>query len=163
MDNGGGPPAAYVSAMDSNVVSALAGLIGAIIGGLTSVLTSWLVQRIQANGQWRRQEVLRREDLYNAFIETAVECYADALQHEEPEMSAMVGLYARIDQMRLHSTRTVIESAEEIRRKIIGTFGDPNRAFPDLRERLADGSLGLLGRFSEACRIELDELRAGRG
>ena len=145
--------------MDANVVSALAGLIGAVIGGLTSAATSWLGQRIQANGQWRRQEIQRREDLYNAFIEIAVECYADALQHEEPEMSAMVGLYARIDQMRLHSTPTVIGTAEEIRRKIIETFGDPNRAFPDLRERLADGSLSLLGKFSEACRIELEELR----
>lgn len=145
--------------MDANVVSALAGLIGAVIGGLASAMTSWLGQRIQANGQWRRQEVQRREDLYDAFIENAVQCYADALQHEEPEMSAMVSLYARIDQMRLHSTATVIETAEDIRRKIIGTFGDPNRAFPDLRERLADGSLSLLGKFSEACRIELEELR----
>lgn len=149
--------------MDPNVVSALAGLTGAVIGGATSVLTSALAQRIQANGQWRRQEHRRREDLYNAFIETAVECYADALQHEEPNASAMVSLYARIDQMQLRSSRQVIESAEEIRRRIIETFRETNAAFPELRERLADGSISLLGRFSEACRIELEEMRAGQG
>ena len=149
--------------MDPNIVSALAGLTGAVIGGITSVGTSWLAQRIQANGQWRRQEHQRREDLYNAFIESAVKCYADALQHEEPEMATMVSLYARIDQMYLRSSRRVIECAEEIRRKIIETFRDENKAFPELRERLADGSLSLLGKFSEACRIELDGLRAQRG
>lgn len=149
--------------MDANAVSALAGLTGAVIGGLTSVGTSWLAQRIQANGQWRRQEHQRREDLYNAFIETAIECYADALQHEEPEVSSMVSLYARIDQMHLHSTRRVIECAEEIRRTIVQTFHDSNKPFPALRERLADGSFRLLSRFSEACRIELEEMRAGQG
>ena len=148
--------------MNPSVISALAGLVGAIIGGLTSVFTSWVAQRLQANGEWRRQEHHRREDLYNAFIETAVECYADALLHEEPDVAAMVSLYARIDQMYLRSSRRVIDSAEEIRRRIVDTFRDTNKAFPELRERLADGSLNLLAAFSEACRIELDEIRTGR-
>lgn len=148
--------------MDTSAVSALAGLTGAVIGGLTSVMASLVAQRTQADGQWRRQEHQRREDLYNAFIEVAVECYADALQHDAPDVKAMVGLYARIDQMYLRSSRRVIESAEEIRRRIVETFRDQNRAFPELREMLADNSISLLAEFSDACRTELDELRAGR-
>lgn len=148
--------------MNPSILSALAALIGAVIGGFTSVMSSWLAQYVQANGQWRRQEHQQREDLYNAFIDNAVQCYADALQHDEPDISAMVGLYAKIDRMYLHSSRRVIESAEEIRRRIADTYLDPNRAFPELREMLADGSINLLGKFSEACRAELDEMRASR-
>ena len=148
--------------MDPTVVSALAALVGAAVGGFTSVLTSWLAQHVQARTQWRRLEHQRREDLYKAFIENAAESYADALQHNEPDMSAFVGIYAKIDQMHLHSTAPVIASAVEIRSRIIDTYLDTNRAFPEIRGMLADGSIDLLGKFSEACRIELDEMRAGR-
>lgn len=150
-------------AMDTNVVSALAGLIGAVIGGLTSVTTSWLAQHVQARTQWRRQEHQRREDLYKAFIENAAECYADALQHDEPDMSAFVGIYAKIDQMRVHSSDRVIATATDIRRRIVETYLDTNKAFPEIRDMITDGSIDLLGKFSEACRIELEAMRVGRG
>ena len=115
--------------MDTNALTALAGLVGAVVGGTTSVLTSWLAQRTQTNTQWRRQEHQRREDLYNAFIENAVECYADALQHDGPDVPAMVSLYAKVDQMYLRSSRPVIESAEEICRRILETSAIPTRNF----------------------------------
>jgi hypothetical protein len=41
------------------------------------------------------------QDLYKEFIEAA-----DALQHEKPEMSALVDLYAKIGRMRLLSSPT---------------------------------------------------------
>jgi len=148
--------------MDSNALTALAGLTGAVLGGATSVLTSWLAQRVQTSTQWRRREQERREDLYNAFIETAVECYADALQHDGPDVPSMVTLYAKVDQMYLRSSRRVIDSAEEICRIILQTFGDPNKELHELRAGLADGSIRLLAQFSEACRTELDEIGAGR-
>lgn len=149
--------------MDPSIVSALAALIGAVVGGFTSVLTSWQAQRAQARALWRRQEHQRREDLYKAFIEDAALCYADALQHDEPQMSVFVGIYAKIDQMRVHSSDRVIASALEIRRRIVETYLDTNKAFPELRDMLADGSIDLLGAFSEACRVELEEMRAERG
>jgi hypothetical protein len=156
-------PRPHVSAMDPNIVSALAALIGAVVGGFTSVLTTWQAQRIQARALWRRQEHQRRENLYSAFIEEAAECYADAIQHDEPQMSAFVGIYAKIDQMRVHSSDRVIAAAMEIRGKIVETYLHPNRAFLEMRDMLADGSVDLLGKFSEACRIELEAMRAERG
>jgi hypothetical protein len=38
--------------MNASVISALAALAGAAIGGLTSVLASWWTQQIQAKVQW---------------------------------------------------------------------------------------------------------------
>jgi hypothetical protein len=52
-----------------------------MIGGLTSVLASWLVTRTQARGQWLAQDILRRQDLYKEFIEQGSQCHIHALQH----------------------------------------------------------------------------------
>jgi hypothetical protein len=41
--------------MDASVISALAALAGATIGGFTSVVTSWFVQRTQAHARWLAQ------------------------------------------------------------------------------------------------------------
>lgn len=148
--------------MDPNLVSAMAALVGAVIGGLTSVLTSSVAQQLRTRTEWRREAHSRREELYKTFIENAAQCYADALQHDEPDVSGLVALYALIDTMYVHSSAKVIAAAEDIRVRIVDTYLDPNRGFQELRGMIADGSIVLLRSFSEACRIELEELRAGR-
>src|ERR1700730_6314370 len=85
--------------MDASIISALAALVGATIGGLTSVLATWLAHRTQARAQWLAQETIRRQELYKEFIEEAAKCYADALQHEKPEVPAWIGLYARLGRL----------------------------------------------------------------
>ena len=60
--------------MDTSVITALAALVGAAIGGLTSLLTSWLAQRTQARAKWVSQQIMRRQDLYKDFIEHASKC-----------------------------------------------------------------------------------------
>jgi hypothetical protein len=54
--------------VDASVTTALATLLGAATGGLTSVLATLLTQRTQARAQWFEQEALRRRDLYKEFI-----------------------------------------------------------------------------------------------
>ena len=68
--------------MDASVITGLAAVVGAAIGGLTSILASWLTQRTQARARWVAQDVLRRQDLYKGFIEAASKCYVHALQHD---------------------------------------------------------------------------------
>lgn len=58
--------------MNASVISALA---GATIGGLTSVLASWLTQHTQARAQWLAQDKLRQQELYKEFIEAASKSY----------------------------------------------------------------------------------------
>jgi hypothetical protein len=147
--------------MDPNVVSALAALIGAIIGGCTSVMASWVAQRSQARAQWHRQEHLQLEQLYREFIENAVECYADALQHDQPDMPSFVRLYGKIDLMQLLSTQPVVTAAEDIRSRILETYLDTNKGFEEITEMVRSGSINLLSKFSNACRKELEDLRAG--
>src|ERR1700753_2049062 len=120
--------------MDTSIISAVAALIGAAIGGLTSVLASWLTQRTHLHAEWVAQETIRRQELYKEFIEEAAQCYADALQHEKPEIPAWIELYAKIGRMRVVSSPGVVVSAEQVGQKIIDTYMEPNKTFLDWRE-----------------------------
>jgi hypothetical protein len=147
--------------MDSSIISALAALIGASIGGLTSVLASWLLHQRQVRVQWVEQEVNLRRGLYKEFIEDASKCYVDALQHETGDIPALVALHATIGRMRILSSPTVMASAEKVRRKILDTYLEPDKSFPELRElvRTNRDSFDLLREFGEACREEFAALR----
>jgi hypothetical protein len=101
--------------MDAAVITAL---LGGTIGGLTSGLASWLTQRAQVRAQWTSQEILQRQQLYKEFIEEASKCYIDALQHDKPEIPALVGLYAKIARIRVLSSQVVLEHAEQIEIRI---------------------------------------------
>jgi hypothetical protein len=146
--------------MDASVISALAALAGATIGGLTSVLASWLVQRTQARAQWLAQDTLRRQELYKEFIEEASQCHVYALQHDNAEIPALVSLYSKIARMRVLSSSEVVISAEQIGLKIIDTHLEPDRSFLELRDMVNSGSIDLVRDFSETCRAELELLRA---
>ena len=78
--------------MDPAYLSALAALAGSAIGGLTSVVASWLTQYAQVRAQQFTRDRTGREDLYKDFIEEASKLYADAYEHDQVEMSKLVKL-----------------------------------------------------------------------
>jgi len=146
--------------MDASAITALAALIGAAVGGLTSGLASWLIQKTQARAQWLAQEKILRQELYKEFIEEASKCHIDALQHDSPDVPALVGLYAKLARMRVLSSQTVVVQAEQIERTILDAYLKPDKTIPELREMVNNGSLDLLRSFSEAARAEFELLRA---
>ena len=50
--------------MDTSIVTALAVLAGALIGGLTTLASPWLTQRYQAMRARTANEIAKREALY---------------------------------------------------------------------------------------------------
>ena len=148
--------------MNASIISALAALAGAAIGGFMSAGASWLAQQRQARTQWFTHDRIRREDLYKEFIEAAAKCFIDALQHDstKADIPSMVVLYSKIDRMRILSSPKVVACAEQVGRKIVDTYVEPDRSFHELREMVHNNSLHLLQAFSDACREEFDTLRA---
>jgi len=146
--------------MNAPIISALAALAGAVIGGLTSVLASWLSQHAQARARWLTQDKLLRQVLYKEFIAAASKCNIDALQHDEPDIPALVELYVKVGRMRILSSPEVVESAELIARRIVDTYLVPNKTILEIREMTNNGSIDLLRGFSETCRAEFESLRA---
>jgi hypothetical protein len=145
--------------VDASVTTALATLLGAATGGLTSVLATWLTSRTQAHSQWLEQQALRRRDLYNEFIETAARCFVHALQHEEADIPGLVDLYAKIDRMRILSSTKVVDIAERFAERIVDTYSEPNKSFVELREMINSSSVNLMREFSMSCREEFEALR----
>jgi hypothetical protein len=145
--------------MNASIISALSALLGAAIGGTASFLASWMTQRMQVQAQWLIQERLRRQELYKEFIEEASKCYIDALQHDKGDIPSLVTLYSKIDRMRVLSAPKVIDSAEQIGRKILDTYLEPDKSFLELREMVNTNSIRIIGDFSQACREELESLR----
>jgi hypothetical protein len=116
--------------MSAPIISAMAALLGAAIGGLASFLASWMTQRMQLRTQWLTQERLRRGDLYKKFIEEASKCYIDALQHATGDIPSLVTLYTKIGRMRILSSLNVIDSADRIGRKILDTYLGQRKSIP---------------------------------
>ena len=148
--------------MDASIISALAALTGATVGGLTSGVTNWLNHRSQILAQWLHHEKNRRQILYRDFIEEASKCYIDALQHHEADadIPGLVGLYAKLGRMRVLSSRPVVHSAEQIAKKIRDAYLEPDKSFVELRDMARTGAIDLLREFSDACREEFEELQA---
>ena len=148
--------------MDASIISALAALTGATVGGLTSGVTNWLNHRSQIRAQWLHHEKNRRQILYRDFIEEASKCYIDALQHHEADadIPGLVGLYAKLGRMRVLSSRPVVHSAEQIAKKSMDAYLEPDKSFVELRDMARTGAIDLLREFSEACREEFEELQA---
>jgi hypothetical protein len=123
------------------------------------VLASLLAQRTQARVQWIAQDKIRRQDLYKEFIEEASKCYAHALQHDKPDLPALVTVYTKIGRMRVLSSHEVIATAENIGRTILDAYVQPDLTLPELMEMANSNSIDVIRDFSEACREEFKSLR----
>jgi hypothetical protein len=144
--------------MNSPYLPALAALAGSAIGGLTSFASAWLTQHHQDRANRLSGEKTRRQKLYKQFIDEASKLYADALVHDQAEVSALVGVYALISRMRVVSSSAVVASAEEVVRMIVDTYFVPNKSFPQFREMVNSHAVDPLRAFSEQCRAELQTL-----
>ena len=145
--------------MDASIISALAALTGAAVGGLTSGIVNWRSQRSQVRAQWILHEKSRRQMLYKDFIEDAAKCYIDALQHDKADIPGLVSLYAKLSAMRAVSSKPVVHHAEDVAQKILDTYLEPDKGFVELREMAIDGTIDLLRGFSDACRDEFEDMR----
>src|SRR5262245_5286085 len=144
--------------MNTAYLPAFAALAGSVIGGLTSFASAWLTQHRQDRATRLSGEKTRRQKLYKQFIDEASKLYADALVHDQAEVSALVSVYALISRMRVVSSSAVIEKAEAVVHLIIGTYFTPNKTFSDFRDLMNRHTVHPLQAFSEACRAELQAL-----
>jgi hypothetical protein len=140
--------------MDNSVITALAALAGAAIGGVMTVFASWLSQHAQARTQWIAQNLVLRQELYKEFIEQSSKLYIHALQNSNADVVALMGLYAELNRMRIVSSEAVVEGADRMLKKIVDTYLEPNKTFPELRQMSDSGLIDPLRDFSESCREE---------
>jgi hypothetical protein len=141
--------------MEVGYISALSALAGSIVGGLTSGVTAWLNQRSLARTGQMEHDLSLRQDLYKNFILAASKAYAEALVVSEPKIEKLIALYAMISRMRVMSSPDIVACAERVLLQTTGTYYEPNRTVPELRELIKTGAgVDPLKNFAEAVRQE---------
>ena len=139
-------------------ISAVAGLTGAAIGGLTSFATSWLTQRTQLRHAHREAERAELKTLYDNFIAEASRLFIEALTKKTDDINditGLVGLYAMVGRMRLVSDQTVVDAATRAEDTIIETYLGPDYTVRELMDHARQGKISFLVEFGEACRKDL--------
>jgi hypothetical protein len=143
--------------MDTAILSASAGLIGSLIGGVSTFAASWVSQRKLLGEQTRMHHAERRQKLYSEFIIEATKCLAEAWSQQAEGPEVISNLYSAVERMRLVSSSRVVQSAEKVMHGVIAAYAEPNRTFDELRQRVQERSeeYDQLREFTEACRQEL--------
>jgi len=149
--------------MDSSIVTALAALLGSLIGGFTSFATTWLSQKHTAKSQWLRDEVSKREALYSAFIDEAARRLADAVENNINSPGQVVNFYALFNRIRFVGTDDVARTAEGVMEVVINLYNAPNTTLNDIFQPKDTRDPDPLAQFTGACRLELQSLKRAIG
>ena len=147
--------------IDPALLSAVAALVGALVGGGASLAAAIYTQRYQDRLQRVARETAKRETVYADFIMNVSKLLLNAYVHDNITLDAdaqnLVGIANR---MRLFAPPSVIHEAEAVIRGLIEISLKPS---VDLRklavtELSKNPNSDLLLPFSLACRADLDKV-----
>jgi hypothetical protein len=144
--------------MDSNLVTALAAVGGALIGGVTSLATTVLAQRLQGRRERLSRELDKREALYSEFNQLASELMLESLDRQLDEPAKLVTLMAMIGRIRLIATDSVLAAAEFVLRELLASYQKPPAPPAEAILSNLDALTAPLIGFTQACRLEREAM-----
>lgn len=149
--------------MDDGVISGFSAVMGALVGGLASMTSTWLGERSRRRRDILQQEIAKRETAYSDFIGRASKLYVASAMHnindDGAEVEGAVSLYAVASRIRLFASDQVIQEAEKVLDIIIKQFGADNISTEQLRISVVEKKDDPLKAFSVICRRELRDLQ----
>ena len=89
-------------------ISAFSAVMGSLVGGFTSFLTTYTNQRTQYRRDVLSRQLAQRENLYSEFINEAARLQIDSLEQEMVKPSTMVMIYALGNRIRLNASQEVV-------------------------------------------------------
>ena len=148
--------------IDPALLGPVSALMGALIGGSTSLVAAVYTQRHQDRLQRVASEVAKRETVYADFVMSASNLLLNAYTRDEIALTGdeqrMIGL---INRMRLFAPTDVVNGAEAVLRAIVEISLKPSVELRQLAKEALSKSLDpdpLLA-FSLTCRADLDNVR----
>ena len=148
--------------IDPTLLSPISALLGALIGGSTSLVAAIYSQRVQDRLQRLANEIAKREGVYADFVMDASNMLLNAFVNDEISIGKneqhLIGL---INRMRLFAPPDVVRGAETVLRAIVEIALKPSVELRQLARQALSKSLDpdpLLA-FSEICRADLDHVR----
>jgi len=147
--------------MDSNIVSALAAVLGSLVGGTATVATTWVTQRTQSKRKLVRAEIKKREELYGAFISECSKRAIDSFARNLDRPEIVLTMYELVNRIRLCASDAVLDQAVRAVQVIMDQYFASNLSLEETRAVLRKGgNVDPLTPFAEACRSELRAMSA---
>ena len=147
--------------IDPALLGPVSALMGALIGGSTSLVAAVYTQRHQDRLQRAATEVAKREMVYADFVMSASNLLLSAYTHDEISLGGDVQrLIGLINRMRLFAPTDIVGGAEAVLRAIVEILLKPSIELRQLAKEALSKSLDpdpLLA-FSSICRADLDNV-----
>ena len=144
--------------MDVTLDSGTAAVLGSLVGGSASIAAAWITQRTSSRRELVRMELQKRETLYGDFINECSRLAMDALAHGLDKPETMLSAYALLNRIRLSASDAVLMQADSVVKWIAERYFSPNISLEEIRSSLE--AADPLKSFGEACRAELESIRA---
>ena len=152
--------------MDGGISNGVAAIMGALVGGLASLTSTWVSERTRHKRDLLQREISKRETTYSDFIDHASKLYVTSATHNiddddanfESELEGAVSLYGIASRIRLFASDRVIKEAEAVLDVILTQYGAENISLHELREKKLN-ERDPLKAFSVSCRRELQDLQ----
>ena len=143
--------------MNSSTITALAAISGSFVGALGSGAATWITQRHEDRRDLLGKQIARREELYSDFIGESARLLVDAMEHNVGDLQKLLPVYALLSRIRLSSSESVLQAAEQVIKIIVSTYPQPNLTAEQIQSQAVNGQ-DPLRQFSDTCRAELDSL-----
>ncbi len=151
--------------MGGEVTSGMAAIMGAVVGGLASLTSTWVGERSRHRRDLLQREITKREVAYSDFIDCASKVYVASATHhiddDDAEVERVVSLYAVASRIRLFASEQVIKEAEKVIDRIFMQYGADNISAEQLRMSAVETRDDPLKAFSVICRRELQDIQRG--
>ncbi len=146
--------------MDTAILSAMAGVVGSLVGSSSTIMTAWITQKTLGKRELVRADIDKRETLYGEFISECSKLIIDAYGHALEKPEKLLPAYALLNRIRLAASDAVLTEAEDIVRRITEQYFSPNLSTEEMRALAGSPENDPLRPFGEACRAELKSIRA---
>ena len=144
--------------MDATLVTAMAGVLGSLVGSSATVATTWVTQKTLSKRELIRIDIKKREALYGEFINECSRLLMDALTHQLESPEKLLPAYAVLNRIRLCAPGAVLAEAENVIRRITDQYFSPNISTEEIRALARVHGADPLESFGEACRAELEAM-----
>ena len=147
--------------MDSTLITAMAGVLGSLVGGSATVATTWVTQRTLSKRELLRTEIRRRENLYGEFISECSKRVIDSFERTLDKSENLLSMYELLNRIRLCASDTIVREADQVLKLITEQYFSSNLSLEEMRALIRQGGKSdPLRPFAEACRSELKSMRA---
>jgi hypothetical protein len=143
-----------------SLLAALPTVLMAMLGLSATVAVAWINQRGHNRRELLLEEIRTREALYGQFIAECARLLVDAFQNTLEKPETLQPAYGLVNRIRLCGSKEVLAEAERLLDRITDQYFSANLSLPEIREIRRTVPDDPMRSFGEACRSELNAIRA---